>query len=83
MKIFVLGCNGMAGHMISLYLAEKGHDVLGFDRVKSSLVKSVPGNALDTASLTEIIENGKFDTVINCIGILNQAAEDHKSLATF
>lgn len=83
MKFFVLGCNGMAGHMISLYLSEQGHDVLGFDRAKSSVIKSVSGNALDTAFVKGIIENGKFDTIINCIGILNQAAEDHKSLATF
>lgn len=83
MKIFVLGCNGMAGHMISLYFSEKGHEVLGFDRAKSSLVSSIAGNAFDTAFVKEIIENGKFDTIINCIGILNQAAEDNKALATF
>ena len=83
MRIFVLGCNGMAGHMISLYFSEKGHDVLGFDRSKSGLVNSIAGNAFDTSALKGIIENGKFDTVINCIGILNQAAEDNKSLATF
>ena len=83
MKIFVLGCNGMAGHMISLYFSEKGYDVLGFDRVKSNLINSIAGNAFDTSLLKDIIVNGKFDTVINCIGILNQAAEDNKSIATF
>lgn len=83
MKIFVLGCNGMAGHMISLYFAERGHDVFGFDRTKSNLIKSIEGDAFNTSMLQEIIENGKFDSVINCIGILNQAAEDNKSLATF
>ena len=35
MKFLVLGCNGMAGHTISLYLHERGHDVLGFDRQES------------------------------------------------
>ena len=83
MKIFVLGCNGMAGHMISLYFAERGHDVLGFDKAKSNLVNSVAGDAFDTSLLKDIIENGRFDTVINCIGILNQAAENNKALATF
>ena len=83
MKVLVLGCNGMAGHMISLYFAEKGHDVLGFDRSKSNLVKSIAGDAFNTSALKDIIENGKFDSIINCIGILNQAAEDNKSLATF
>lgn len=83
MKVFVLGCNGMAGHMISLYFAERGHDVFGFDRAKSNLVKSIAGDALNTSVIQEIIEKEKFDSVINCIGILNQAAEDNKALATF
>ena len=83
MKIFVLGCNGMAGHMISLYFKEKGHEVLGFDRSKSSLVESIAGDARDTMGLKEIIVRGKFDSIINCIGILNQFAEENKALATF
>ena len=84
MKFFVLGCNGMAGHTISLYLQEQGHEVLGFDRMKSKLLdNSIAGDAFDTKSLEEIIRNGKFDTVINCIGILNQFAENNHALAAF
>lgn len=83
MKFFVLGCNGMAGHLISLYLKERGHDVLGFARRKSKYVNSVEGDACNTSLLKEIIENGKFDTIINCIGLLNQFAENNKSQAAF
>lgn len=83
MKFFVLGCNGMAGHTISLYLHEKGHEVFGFDRVESKYVKSIAGNAFDTDTLKTIIKDGKFDTVINCIGVLNQFAEQNHALATF
>lgn len=83
MKFLVLGCNGMAGHTISLFLKERGHDVLGFDRQESKLIKSISGDARDTDKLKEVIINGKFDSVINCIGILNQFAEQNKSLATF
>lgn len=83
MKFFVLGCNGMAGHTISLYLQEKGHDVLGFDRAESKYVKSVAGNAFDSDSLRRIIRDGKFDTVINCIGVLNQFAENDHALAAY
>ena len=36
MKILVLGCNGMAGHLISLYFKEKGHEVVGFARQQSA-----------------------------------------------
>lgn len=83
MKFFILGSNGMAGHTISLYLKEKGHEVLGFDRLKSQLVESIAGDARDTATLEKIIKDGKFDTIINCIGILNQFAESNHELAAF
>lgn len=83
MKFLVLGCNGMAGHTISLYLKERGHEVLGFDTKKSSYVSSVPGNAFDTDFLGKIIADGKYDSIINCIGILNQFAENNKDLAAF
>ncbi|MBD5355779.1 MAG: sugar nucleotide-binding protein [Bacteroides sp.] len=83
MNFFVLGCNGMAGHLISLYLQERGHDVLGFDRQKSKLVKSIAGDARDSKTLKEIVDAGKFDTIINCIGILNQFAENDHELAAY
>ena len=78
MRFLVLGCNGMAGHMISIYLQEQGHDVIGFARRESKIVKTITGDVTDFGSLTDIIKNGKFDSIINCIGILNQFAEkDH------
>lgn len=83
MKFLVLGCNGMAGNTISTYLSERGHDVTGFDRKASNTIKCVIGDARDTQTLAKIIEVGDFDSVINCIGILNQFAENDKALATF
>lgn len=83
MRFLVLGCNGMAGHTISLYLKEQGHDVLGFDVSSSDLVKCIVGDARDTKFLENVIRNGNFDTVINCVGILNQYAENNKALASF
>ncbi len=83
MRFLILGCNGMAGHMISLYLKEKGHDVCGFDLKKSTLVDSVAGNAKDIAFMKELIGVNKFDTIINCIGLLNQTCEDHKAAAVY
>lgn len=83
MRFLVLGCNGMAGHMISLYLKEQGHDVLGFALMKSAYIETFVGDARDTEGLIKLIGEGKFDTIINCIGILNQFAEQDKALATF
>lgn len=83
MNFLVLGCNGMAGHTISLYLKERGHDVFGFDLRKSNIVDSAEGDARNVEFLKDLITNGKYDSVINCIGILNQQAEDNKALASF
>ena len=83
MKFFICGCNGMAGHTISLYLQEQGHEVYGFDLQESKLIKSFAGNAFDTETIARVIKEGKYDTVINCIGVLNQFAENNHALAAF
>ena len=83
MKFLVLGANGMAGHTISLYLKEQGHEVLGLDRAPSTLVPSVTADVFDTNNLYQIIKNGSFDTIINCIGVLNKDAENNKAKAIF
>lgn len=78
MRFLILGCNGMAGHMISLYLKEQGHDVIGYARQPSKFVKTVVGDATDFELLKSIVQKGRFDSVINCVGLLNQFAEkDH------
>lgn len=81
MKFLILGCNGMAGHIISLYLKEQGYDVLGVAREKSKLVDSIVGDVTDTQFLTELIGVNKFDTIINCVGLLNEVAENNHSEA--
>ncbi len=84
MKFFVLGAAGMAGHTISMYLEEQGHDVVGFDMAKAVHIKTaMTGDARDTAKIGQVIKEGQFDAVINCIGILNQFAEEKKALAVF
>lgn len=82
MKIFVLGCNGMAGHLISLYLKEQGHEVIGFARTASKLLdNTIVGDASDMNSIKNIVSEGNYDAVINCIGLLNQFAENNKATA--
>lgn len=83
MRFFICGCNGMAGHTIGLYLQEQGHDVYGFDLKESPFINSFAGNAFDTENLTKVIKEGKYDTVINCIGVLNQFAEHNHALASY
>lgn len=83
MKILVLGVSGMAGHLIALYLRKQGHDVIGFARRKVSFVPGIAGDAADTCFLQEIIAEGRFDAVVNCVGVLNQAAEQFQGRAVF
>ena len=83
MRFLICGCSGMAGHMIALYLKEQGHYVYGFDRKKSNLINSEVGDACDKEYVKNIVLSGNYDTVINCIGILNKAAEDNKQLAVY
>lgn len=82
MKILVLGCNGMAGHLISLYFKEQGYEVVGFARQRSELLDStIVGDASDMVLIRKTIEEGNYDAVINCIGLLNQFAEENKAMA--
>ena len=83
MRFLICGCNGMAGHTISLYLKEQGHYVFGFDKTKSNLIDSVSGDAMDRKFVEKLVKEGNYDSIINCIGILNQAAADHKALAIY
>lgn len=81
MKVLILGGTGMAGHTISIYFKEAGHDVTSFSRSKVDYCKNVNGDITDFENLKKIINEGQYDAIINAIGILNQDAEDHKSNA--
>lgn len=81
MKLLVLGGTGMAGHTISIYFKEAGHDVTAFSRSKVDYCKNVNGDITDFENLKKLINEGQYDAIINAIGILNQDAEDHKSNA--
>lgn len=83
MKVLVLGANGMAGHAISLYFKEKGHDVTTFSVVPFPFCKNVVGDAFDTNEFKQIIKGDTYDAVINCIGLLNQVADSNPSKAVY
>lgn len=82
MRFFVLGASGMAGHLISLYLKERSHFVVGFSRRGVPFLdKQVVGDARDEALLAEAIAEGEFDVIVNCVGVLNKAAESNPDAA--
>lgn len=81
MKLLILGGTGMAGHTISIYFEEAGHDVTAFSRSKVDYCKNLNGDITDFENLKKLINKGQYDAIINAIGILNQDAEEHKSNA--
>ena len=81
MKVLILGGSGMAGHTISIYFKEAGHDITALSRSKVDYCKNIKGDITDFENLKKIIIAGKYDAIINAIGILNQDAEDNKSTA--
>jgi dTDP-4-dehydrorhamnose reductase len=83
MKILVLGSTGMAGHTISLYFKEKGHDVVSYSRSPFLYCKNIIGDVFDTEKFKSVLLEGKYNAVINCIGILNQDAENNPSKAIY
>lgn len=83
MKFLVLGVSGMAGHTIALYLQEKGHEVVGFSRKSVDFITCIKGDATNEAYLKKVISEGRYDIVVNAIGILNKNAEQNKSEAVY
>ena len=80
MKLLILGSDGMLGHVVKIYFEEKGYDVVCTTRRddKSELYFNITNSV---SEIEKIIKRVKPDVVINCIGILNKVAEEHKALA--
>lgn len=83
MKFIVLGAAGMAGHTIALYLQEQGYDVTAFSISAFPYCKNIIGDAMDKEFLISVLQQGDYDVVINCIGILNQACDKEPSKAVY
>ncbi len=82
-NILVLGSIGMAGHLITLYFKEKGFNVTAYSMQPFPYCNNIIGNALETENFKNMLLDGDYDVVINCIGILNQVADENQSLAVY
>ena len=83
MNILVLGATGMAGHTISNYLIERGHKVDTLSRKPCAFGKNIVADVTDIARLREIVQKGNYNYIVNCVGSLNQFAENDKENAVF
>lgn len=81
MKVAVLGSTGMAGHMIAMYLQEKGYQIFRISRSERNTEFS---RAVDVTKLEELslcLDEFGCDIVINCIGLLQKSCEAHPDKA--
>lgn len=83
MKILVLGANGMAGHVITLYLKEQMHEVHSLSRKTIPFCEGLISDIFETDKLHDYIKKHNFDFIINCIGLLNTACDENISKAIF
>jgi len=83
MKILVLGSTGMAGHIITLYFKEQGHDVTAYSTTPFPYSKNIIGDALDTENFKQVLISEDYDAIINCIGLLNQFADNNPARAVY
>lgn len=83
MRFLILGATGMAGHTISIYLHEQGHDVTAFSKGPFPYCKNINGDAMDREFITSMIKEGNYDVVINCIGVLNKDCDRNPSKAVY
>lgn len=82
-KILVLGAAGMAGHLITFYFMEKGYDVTAYTRRPFPYCRNITGDALETEKFMKVLTEGHYDVIINCVGLLNRFAEEHRGQAVY
>jgi len=77
-KILILGSAGMAGHVITLYLRElkDQYQVIDISRSENLIKPSLLLDVVNFDKLEELISSQRTDLIINCIGLLNQCAEN-------
>ncbi|MHA4988103.1 dTDP-4-dehydrorhamnose reductase family protein [Cetobacterium somerae] len=86
-RILVIGSKGMAGHIIKEYLLSKKYDVYSTfrkgERKEELKEKEYYLDVFDKESLNKILEEVKPKFLINCVGILNQFAEENPDIAIY
>lgn len=80
-RIVVLGSTGMAGHMISSYMEEKGFQVFRVSRSEKNSNRSKAIDVSNTTQLIQYIDDVGADVVINCVGLLQKSCEMRPDLA--
>ena len=82
-KVIVLGSNGMAGHVMTVGLKSEPskYEVIDVARSTSAIKPAVILDVTNFEALGTLIETTNADFIINCVGLLNQTAEDYPDQA--
>lgn len=81
-KVLIIGCNGMAGHLIFNYFKSiNKFNVFGIARNIESTSSLFNLDVNDLKALEQIVVDNNFDYIINCVAILNKDAEDNPEKA--
>lgn len=76
MKMLVIGGKGMAGHMMVEYFKNKPSIELYYTTRNEP--NSIALDVKDFSNVQSVIEQLKPDIIINCVGLLNEHAANHK-----
>lgn len=82
LNILVLGSTGMAGHVITTYFIEQNiHNITNLAHRKKLNKDTVIFDVTNLAKFDNYLNERHFDIIINCIGVLNQNADEEKAVA--
>ena len=83
-RVVVLGSRGMAGHMILRYLSGLGgYEVVGLARTQDSRFVDRQVDVENLGQLANVLKAVQPAVVVNCVGVLNAAADDDPGRAVF
>lgn len=83
MRTLVLGSNGMAGHMITIYLTEKGYDIENLSKSAKLNNKTILFDLTKLEAFEAFLEESDYDVIVNCVGMLVEQSESRKDLSTY
>lgn len=83
-KILILGSKGMAGHVMKYFLTKNtGYIIHDVARNSEGSKPTWECDITDKQVISGILQEERYDIVINCIGSLNKDAEDNPDKAIY
>jgi dTDP-4-dehydrorhamnose reductase len=83
MKILVLGSGGMAGHVVTLYLKEKGYEIYNLSANSKLDDNTIQMDLTKKEEFENFLRSNRFNVIINCVGLLIEQSEKRKDLSTY